>query len=382
MKVLQLTAHFKPNIGGVETHLDDLVNALLIRGWLVMVLTYRPLTTSAKWQIYESKGDISIIRIPWLPYFFYSLISVPLLEFLYLLPGLLLVTPFVLLTKNPDVIHAHGLVAGFVGVFWGKLFGKRVIISTHSIYFPKEKSSTVYSFPNKGLYKSFVRWIFNNADFSMGLSNQAVDEIKSLGIPTKKVGKFTYWIDLERFRKISNAKKLLGWKDVFVVLFVGRVIEEKGINELLDAANTWDKEINLKICGGGPLEEKVINRAKKLKNIQFVGKISQSKLPAYYSASDILIVPSISEEGFGRVILEALACGTPVIGANRGAIPEAMDETVGRFIKVNPANIKGAVEYLYTHPMELKKLARNSREFAERRYSEKNIETIIKAYTG
>lgn len=371
MKVLQLTAHFRPNIGGVETHLDDLVNALQKRGWLVTVLTYRPLTTNAKWKIYESKGSgISIIRIPWLPYFFYVLVSLPLLEFFYLLPGLLLVTPLVLLMKNPDVIHAHGLVAGFVACFWGKIFGKRIIVSTHSIY----------NFPSKGLYKSFVRWIFNNVDFSFGLSNQAVDEIKSLGIPTKKVGKFTYWIDLERFRKISNAKKLFGWEDKFVVLFVGRLIEEKGINELLEAANAWDKEINLKICGGGPLEEKVIDRAKKLKKIQFLGEVDQSKLPTYYSASDILIVPSTSEEGFGRVILEALACGTPVLGSSRGAISEAMDETVGRIIDISPQNIKKEVENLFKNKNKLKELARRCRKFAERRYSEKNAETIIRAY--
>lgn len=103
-------------------------------------------------------------------------------------------------------------------------------------------------------------------------------------------------------------------------------------------------------------------------------------MPLYYTAADIVIVPSIHEEGFGRVILEALACGTPVIGAKRGAIPEAMDETVGRFINVSTVNIKNEVEYLFNHQDELKKLARNSREFAERRYSEKNVLEIIRSY--
>lgn len=370
MKVLQLTAHFKPNIGGVETHLDDLVNTLLKRGWIVTVLTYRPLTTRAKWQIYESKSGILIIRIPWLPYFFYQFISLPLLEFLYLFPGLFIVTPLVLIMKNPDIIQAHGLVAGFVACFWGKLFGKRVVVSTHSIY----------NFPKKGMYRNFAIWIFKTADYCLGLSKKARDEILSLGISKLKVNNFTYWIDLERFKRVDNARVKLNWQDKFIVLFVGRLIVEKGLVELLESAKDWNQNIKLVIIGSGPLEAKIKEVSSKYKNIEFRGIVNQDKLPLYYSGSDLLIVPSTSEEGFGRVILEALACGTPVIGAERGAIIEAMDETVGRFIKVNPANIKDTVEYLFTHPMELKKLARNSREFAERRYSEKNADTIIRAY--
>lgn len=382
VKVLQLTAHFSPNIGGVETHLNDLVKALINRGWEVFVLTYRPLTTDAKWKMYEKDKGVEIFRIPWLPNLFYNLIKYPVLEFLYLLPGLFFVAPLVILVKNPSVIHVHGLVAGLVGVFWGRIFGKKVIISTHSIY----------HFPPQGLYRNFVKWIFKTADIVMGLSNQAVSEIKSLA-PGADIRKFTYWIDLNKFkvqpirqaqgeRSKFKVKKQLGWDDKFTVLFVGRVVEEKGVNELLESVKTWNENINLKIIGSGPLEEEVRKAASKYKNVEFIGIIDQNKLPLYYSGSDILIVPSVSDEGFGRVILEALACGTPIIGANRGAIPEAMDKTVGKFIDVTPNNIKISVEYFYSNRGELKKLSLVCRNFAERRYSEKNVEKIIKAYTG
>src|SRR3989344_1060914 len=124
MKILQLTTHFHPNVGGVETHLNDLVEVLCKRGHQVFVLTYRPLVTEANWRIYENQLNLQTLRIPWFPGFFYRLIQKPVLEFLYLVPGLFLVTPLVLLIKQADVIHSHGLVAGFVAVFWGKLFGK------------------------------------------------------------------------------------------------------------------------------------------------------------------------------------------------------------------------------------------------------------------
>ena len=265
---------------------------------------------------------------------------------------------------------AHGLVAGFVGVFWGKIFNKKIIISVHNIY----------NFPNKGLYKSFAKWVFASADKTLGLSKQSVKEIIALGISNKRVENFTYWIDLEKFKKLQNVKRSLGWKDKFTVLFVGRLVEEKGVNELLESVKGWDKNIILRIIGSGPLEQKVKEVALKHKNVKFIGIIYQDSLPLYYSGSDVLIVPSVSEEGFGRVILESLACNTPVIAARRGAISEAMDETVGRFINISPRAIKNEVEYLFAHPDELRNLAKNTRKFAERRYSEKNVEKIIRSY--
>src|SRR3989344_7983124 len=171
MKALQITAHFSPNVGGVETHLNDLVNFLSKKSWKVFVLTYSPLTTKAKWEIYERKQNVSIFRIPWLSGLFFKLIPYPMLEFLYLLPGLFMGTLFVILFNKPKVIHAHGLVAGAAGVFWGKVFGIKTIISLHSIY----------SFPKEGLYRKFTKFIFSNADFILGLSKQSVKEIKNLG---------------------------------------------------------------------------------------------------------------------------------------------------------------------------------------------------------
>lgn len=367
-----LTAHFKPNIGGVETHLDDLVHVLTKRNWEVLVLTYKPLTTKVSAKIYEKDRLLTIIRIPWLSGLFYKLVHYPLLEFLYLLPGLFFVTPLLIISDNPDVIHANGLVAGFVGVFWGKVFGKKIIISTHSIY----------TFPKTGIYRNFVSSIFKNANYCMGLSEQATKEIESLGISKVKVKKFTYWIDLEKFKKDKEAKNKLDWKEKFICLFVGRLVHEKGVIELLESAKSWDKNISLKIIGSGPLETKVREVALKLSNVDFIEGIDSNSLPIYYSGSDVLIVPSIHEEGFGRVILESLACGTPVIGARRGAIPEALNETVGKIIDISPESIRKAVQYFYESKNELKKLAKNCRKFVEKRYSEKNADTIIRLYKG
>lgn len=370
MNVLQLTAHFSPNVGGVETHLSDLIEYLNKKNWKVFVLTYSPLTTQVKWKIFEKIKNTSVLRIPWISGLFFRLVPYPILEFLYLLPGLFIVAPFVILLNKPKLIHAHGLVAGATGVFWGKIFRIRTIISLHSIY----------TFPQKGLYRKFTKFILLNADYVLGLSQQSVAEIKSLGVSKDKVINFTYWINLEKFRKISNAKKKLQWEDKFVVLFVGRLIWEKGVRELLKSTLMWNKKITLALAGVGPLEKEVKKYASLNKSILFLGNINNSILPIYYSAADILIIPTIGEEGFGRVIIEALACGLPVIGSNKGAIPEALGSSVGELINISPENIAKTVNHFYDSPQKLVFFSKNSRSFVTKRYSEKNANEIVKFY--
>lgn len=372
MKILQLSVHYPPNVGGVETHLYDLVRALLKKKQNVFVLTYRPLVAKTAFSTLEQERNYTVFRIPYIHGLFYTLKG-PLLQFLYTFPGLFLVTPFTILFFNPDVIHAHGIVAGFIGVFWGKAFNKRVVVSTHSLY----------EFPKKGLYRNFVKGIFQRADKVLTLSRQSAEEIKSLGIRKDKIQVFTYWVDLTKFKvqkdKLKIKKRLRLEKNV-VVLFVGRLVPEKGIPELLEAAKEWNSNITLVLAGSGPMEHKIKDYELECKNIMFLGKLDQEKLPDYYNAADLVIVPSTHEEGFGRVIIEALACGTPVIGSNRGAIPEAMDESVGKLIDVSTANIKKTVEEFYKKPELLARKSKNARKFAEKRYNEKNIETILSSY--
>ncbi|HET7098879.1 MAG TPA: glycosyltransferase family 4 protein [Patescibacteria group bacterium] len=372
-EILVVSIGFSPNLGGIETHFDDLVKALDDRGWKTWVLTYMPITTKVKAKLYEKRGNnIKILRVPWFGNLFYKLVGNPILEFIYLVPGLFFALPFFLLVKgkNIKVIDSHGLIAGFISVFWGKIFSKRIITTTHSIY----------NFPKRGFYRNFSFWIFNNSNKVLTLSKQSRKEILELGIPENKINVFKYWIDLNKFQEIKNAKKILSWDDNFTVLFVGRLVPEKGIIELLSAASMWNKKIELRLAGGGPLENEIRKMAKKYRNIFYLGAISQHELPKYYSAADLLIVPSVSEEGFGRVILESLACETPVLGSNRGAIPEAMDSTVGKLIDISPDTIKESVEYFYSNPRELNKLSKNARKYALKNFSENNIRQIMDSF--
>ncbi len=372
MRILQLTAHFSPNLGGVETHLDDLVAGLIKRKYLVTVLTYNPLSADIKTPFIEQDTNLMIYRLPWIRGFFYKLVSSPILEFIYLFPGLFFVAPFIIFNSKIEVIHAHGVVAGTVGVFWGKLTGKRVVISTHSLY----------NFPKKGLYPFFVKQVFSNADKILCLSKKSVLEFIQLGLPDEKISQFTYWIDFKNFYKKDQLKqkKKFGLEKYFTVLFVGRLVPEKGVMLLIKALEDISGKIRLVVAGDGPLRNKIVSIAQNRDQIKYVGKLNNDELVDYYNAADLLVIPSIHDEGFGRVIIESLACGTAVLGSNRGSIPEVVNDKVARLIDISVKSLKKEIAYLKRNPNVLKKLEINSRRFAVSKYSEKNINSIIKSY--
>lgn len=367
-----LAIGFTPNIGGIETHFDDFLKITQKNKISLTVLTYQPLETRTKGEVLQRRPFVTVVRIPIIRGLFYRFVKYPFLEFLYLFPSLFIVTPFVLIVRNSKVIHAHGIIAGFVGCIWAIVFRKKMIISTHSIY----------QFPKSSLYTNIACWVFQNADSVLALSRQSKNEIIALGIPENKIKTFTYWVDQKVFLPLNKntCRALLKLDKKFIVLFVGRLVEEKGLIPLMVAASNWKDSICLLIAGVGPLEENVKKAALKNRNIIFLGGISQESLPSVYNSADLLIVPSLNEEGFGRVIIEALSCGIPVVATNRGGVPEAMDNSVGKIIDITSENIQKTIEYFYTHPNILREKATNALKFAKLHYTENNANVILQLY--
>jgi len=371
--ILIVTFTFLPNIGGAETHLKDLIEELVKRDWKVIVLTYQPFNTPTLGKWIETEKNLTVFRLPVLRGLFYKFLKVPILEFLYLVPLFFLTTPIVLL-MNPkiSVVNAQGLIAGFAVAFWSKLFKKRYVISVQSIY----------NFPKKGLYRSVSKWIFKSADKIIAISIQAKQEIESLGISRDKIQLYTNWENSDVFKPLrkETAKKEVGFSDKFVVSFFGRLMEEKGVKIVVESIELSDKRITFAIYGEGPLKDYVKKAVEKHNNIYYMGIVPPQLLPLHYSASDLVLMPTLSKEGFGRVAAESLFCGTPVIASNRGALPDVVNDTVGKIINPTPQEIAKAVNYFYNNRDQLKKRALKSREYALNKFSRKNAEPIIKSY--
>ena len=376
--ILQITPFFSPNIGGVETHLNDLVSELAKREINSYVLTYQPVMSDVKAKSIEILFQrVYIVRLEVLRNLFIKLEPYPILDFLLLTPGLLFYSIYFLILNNKkvDIIHAHGLNAAFIARILKYLFNKPILVSTH----------VTYSFGNSLLGK-IVYTIFNSFDHLFTLSKASKKELLDLGVIEKRITVYKYWVDQEIF-KIRNQKVLRDSynfeNNEFIIFFAGRLIEKKGVKPLIEGFNLLNNsDTKLIIAGTGPLEDYVKENTKINKNIVYVGGLDSNQIKDYYSISDTLIIPSTHDEGFGRVILEALSSGIPVIGSNRGGIPEAVDDKVSILIDVSPENIKKSI-------LDMKKMIEKNgkkniqetcREFAEKNYSCDNINKFIDIY--
>ncbi len=115
--------------------------------------------------------------------------------------------------------------------------------------------------------------------------------------------------------------------------YAGRLVREKGIELLLRALAQVQGEWQLKILGSGPLYatlEKLARALNVASRVQFTSWVASSEMPSFYHSLDVLVVPSLTQpnwkEQFGRVLMEAMACGIPVIGSNSGEIPQVIGD--------------------------------------------------------
>ncbi len=167
-----------------------------------------------------------------------------------------------------------------------------------------------------------------------------------------------------------------------VVSFAGKFTKFKGIDLLLKAMNIYqnDNVITL-LCGNGELFEdmKKLADSLNLKNIVFLGNRSHEELRKIYNIADVSLVPS-RNEAFGLVVIEALACGTPVIGTNQGGIPEIINDRVGMVFK--PEDYKELAGKITKVLDEEVSFDRNEiHKYAYENYSEDElIKPLIKIY--
>lgn len=371
--IVEIAMTYLPDLGGGETQLKDLVS-YLSKYYDVVVITMKPYQNrSQKVSFVEKQGRVTIIRLP-RP--FRSLIyrrneSRTLANLVYL--PLFMVYVLVWSIKHRKEVlayHLHGVILSPLCVLIKSISRKRCVISIH--------------FTFKGLNKlvdPIIKWSLAKADCVLALSELEKNNLIKFGLPGEKVKRFTYWVDQELFRPIDRdlAREKLGIdKSAFVVLFVGRLIKEKGVHLVLELGNRM-KDAEFYIVGIGPLAEDVIRAARELKNVHYVGPLDNSSLPIWYNASNVLIIPSINEEGFGRVIIEALSCGIPVIGSNLGGIPEAITSLhVGKVVRPTPDDFEIAIREIMASSYSREEI----RKYAEERFSIKNAETILECLTG
>ncbi|MEK7725835.1 MAG: glycosyltransferase family 4 protein [Nitrospirota bacterium] len=190
--------------------------------------------------------------------------------------------------------------------------------------------------------------------------------------------------DPSLFRPAADRRGLrrtLGLPEDRTILFTVRnLVPRMGLETLLDALSELGQvgqHCLLVIGGEGPLRTRLeagIRQRQLEQVVRLVGFILEEQLVAYYQAADLVLMPTAQLEGFGLVTVEALACGTPVVGTPVGAIPEVLGQIDPILISSGPdsrsfADALGRVLSRIEEPVERERLSRKGRSLVERRYS-------------
>ena len=162
------------------------------------------------------------------------------------------------------------------------------------------------------------------------------------------------------------------------LLFVGRLSPEKGLRTLREAMALLP-EVQLRVAGDGP-EAAVLDG---IAGVTKLGRLIVDDVRQEMSAATALVVPSISYETFGLVVIEAFACGTPVIASRIGALAGLVEDGVTGllFEPGNAADLAAKMSWALEHPAELSQMGRNARLEYERSYTaERNYELLMNIY--
>lgn len=195
------------------------------------------------------------------------------------------------------------------------------------------------------LFYSFIKYDSKKAKAVRVMNSQVAEKLANLGIPESKMNLIpAIYVDLDIFKPLGLGKK-------YDLIFIGRLVKNKGVNLFLEAV----KILNCKavIVGDGPLKEKLKIKIKKLKLkdkvILYGWAKDQAEVAKLLNQSKILIMPSYNEGG-PRVIIEAMACGLPILATSVGIVADIIkDAQFGQIIKWDSKDIAEKVNQLLTN---------------------------------
>ena len=218
-----------------------------------------------------------------------------------------------------DLIDAHYFYPdGVAAAMLGKYFNKPVVITA--------RGSDITLFPNFRLPRKMITWAASRAAGIITVCNALRDEVVALGVDPAKVVSLRNGVDLQLFQPVEReaVRARLGLTR-FTLLAVGHLVPVKA-QELAVAAMAQLPDVQLLIAGNGPNRGMLEQMARSLgvaDRVSLLGAVPQAQLRDYYGAADALVLPS-EREGWANVLLEAMACGTPVIASRVWGTPEVV----------------------------------------------------------
>lgn len=237
-----------------------------------------------------------------------------------------------------DLIDAHYFYPdGVAAVQLGRYFNKPVVITA--------RGSDISLISRHPAPRRMIQWAAANAAHVITVCEALKHELVALGVAPSRVTPLRNGVDLQRFQPMDRAaiREELGLKDA-VLFSVGHLVALKG-HDLAIGALPLLPDATLLIAGDGPERPRLEALGRKLgveDRVRFLGVVAQPELARYYNAADALVLAS-SREGWANVLLEAMACGTPVVASRVWGTPEVVAESAAGVL-MEERNIKGVAD--------------------------------------
>jgi glycosyltransferase involved in cell wall biosynthesis len=283
---------------------------------------------------------------------------------------------------SPDIIHCQSYYT---------------FITIQGIKFAKKHGLPVFVHYHGGSPKSFLRELWDKFYLSHYLkkidalitpSHSTWDYfIKELSLDPNKFVIIPNCVDTDRFRPLNSdhIKEKFGFEDKTILMVISRLLRSKGIDILIKAFDSLTKKYNdllLLIGGCGPYEKNLKNLVKSLNisdRVKFLGFVPDDKLVEYYNLADIFILPSLGtygkkkfySEAFGIVLIEAMACGIPVITADVPGCNEVVKNGINGLLAHpdSPEDLAEKIEMYLNDTQLIKKYGKKAREDVIENYS-------------
>ena len=379
MRIGLFTDTYPPYINGVSTSVHMLKIALENLGHEVFVVTVNQKASS-----YDFEEDGHIIKVPGVKtgIYDYRLTSMYPLKIAKKIKKM-----------NLDIIHVHTEFS--IGSF-GRIIAKQLnipIVATYHTYYEDYLyyvTKGYFNYISKNLLKTLTQFY---ADKTVNSLIVPAEKIKDLFINKynykKEIAVIPTGIAIERFYNVDKNKKeeiyksLKVDKDDFLILFVGRVAEEKNIEFLIEAHKKLVKEDNkykLIIVGDGPDIKNLKELSKDIKdNVVFAGKSLWEDVPCYYDIADIFVTASRSETQ-GLTVLEALASSTPVVCANDPSYIDAIVPGSNGFVFDTEEEYLENIKKLRKDNKLREEFSINARNYSENFSSSKYAKRVLDVY--
>ena len=243
--------------------------------------------------------------------------------------SLYLITKRMIKKMKPDIMICFWVYPdGFANVLLSKLLNIPIIIGG--------RGCDINTSGENRIKKMMIGWALKQSDGVLSVSNAMRLEMKKLNVPEGKIKVIPNGLNnvFKQMNKI-DARKTIGLPENLannkIILFCGRFSYEKGLEYLISAADILNRrniKFNILMVGDGSEKQELIRLVDSLNlnNIViFMGQVPHDQIPVYMNACDIFCLPSI-REGWPNVVMEALACGLPVVASKVGGVPEILTD--------------------------------------------------------